>query len=32
MTWPVRLRRRLRALLHREEIVREMDEEMRFHI
>ena len=32
MTWSVRLRRRLRALLHREEVVREMNEETRFHI
>ena len=32
MIWPSRLRRRLRALLRKEEIDREMDEEMRLHI
>ena len=32
MDWLNRLRRRARAIAHREEIDREMDEEMRFHL
>ena len=32
MTWPSRLRRRLRALVRKEQIDQEMDEEMRLHV
>src|SRR3954471_12488704 len=32
MSWIVRLRRRVRLLLHHSHVEREMDEEMRFHL